>query len=229
MRSMISRGLSCEQVVGPRPQPSSAPGRKFSISTSASATSWRTMSCASGCLQVQRHRALVARLHLPPDRGAVLEQPPVAQRVAPRAAGRRLDLDHVGAEVGQRLGGERAGDQLAQFQHLEAVQGPGGHCAAARLSPHPAAESRCSWLGLLLVRLLGRRPLGDDLVEGLGRLLVSQQQVEVVDDLGLDPVRNAASRKPSCASSTNLSLVTFNSPWTPVRLKLTTSEVLPSS
>jgi hypothetical protein len=39
------------------------------------------------------------------------------------AAARRLDLDHVGAEVGQRLGGERAGDQLAQFEDFQAGQG----------------------------------------------------------------------------------------------------------
>jgi hypothetical protein len=72
--------------------------------------------------QVQRHRALVARLHLPPDRGAVLEQPPFAQRVA-RAG--RLDLDHIGAEIGQRLGRERPGDQLPEFEDLEAGERAG--------------------------------------------------------------------------------------------------------
>ena len=55
-----------------------------------------------GVAQVQRDRALVARLHLPPDRGAVLNQTPVAQRVA---AARRLDLDHVGTELAQCLAG----------------------------------------------------------------------------------------------------------------------------
>ena len=74
---------------------------------------------ALGAAQVERDRALVARLHLPPDGGAVLDQAPVAQRVA--GAG-RLDLDDVGAEFAERLAGERAGDQLAHLDHAQALQ-----------------------------------------------------------------------------------------------------------
>jgi hypothetical protein len=74
---------------------------------------------AVGLAQIERDRALVARLNLPPDGGAVLQQAPVAQRIA--AAG-RLDLDHVGAEVAECLGGERAGDQLAHFDDAQALQ-----------------------------------------------------------------------------------------------------------
>ena len=69
--------------------------------------------------QVQAHRALVARLHLPPHRGAVAQQAPLAQRIADAV---RLDLDHVGAEFRQRLAGEGAGDELAELQHLEAFE-----------------------------------------------------------------------------------------------------------
>ena len=47
MRSMIRRGLSLSNSSGPSPQPSIAPGRKFSISTSDSMASRRTMACAS--------------------------------------------------------------------------------------------------------------------------------------------------------------------------------------
>jgi hypothetical protein len=79
--------------------------------------------------QVQRHRALVARLHLPPDRGAVFEQPPFAQRVA-RAGG--FDLDHIGAEIRQRLGRERPGDQLPEFEDLEAGKRAG--CRGGRFN-----------------------------------------------------------------------------------------------
>jgi hypothetical protein len=72
--------------------------------------------------QVQRHRALVARLHLPPHRGAFLDQAPVAQRVAARRTGSArirggLDLDHIGAELTQRLAAKRPGDELAHFHH----------------------------------------------------------------------------------------------------------------
>ena len=48
-----------------------------------------------------------------------MQQAPLAQRIADAG---RLDLDHVGAEVGQRLAGERAGDQLAELEHLQSLQ-----------------------------------------------------------------------------------------------------------
>ena len=48
MRSTISFGLRACRSSGPSPQPSMAPGRKFSISTSASRASSRTMACACG-------------------------------------------------------------------------------------------------------------------------------------------------------------------------------------
>jgi hypothetical protein len=78
---------------------------------------------ALGAAQVERERALVARLHLPPHRGAVLQQAPVAQRVA--AAG-RFDLDDVGAEFAERLAGEGPGDELAHLDDAQALQGAGG-------------------------------------------------------------------------------------------------------
>ena len=72
-------------------------------------------------LQVERHALLVARLHLPPYARAFMHQPPLAQRVTAGFAGcgRRLDLDHLGAEVGERARGKGAGDQLTEFDHLE--------------------------------------------------------------------------------------------------------------
>ena len=74
--------------------------------------------------QVERYRALVAALHLPPHRGAILDQPPIAQRVA---HARRLDLDHVSAKLTQRLAGKGAGNQLAHLDDLQSVQGSGLH------------------------------------------------------------------------------------------------------
>src|SRR5437764_13146215 len=35
----------------------------------------------------------------------------------------RLDLDHIGAEVGEALAGERAGDIRPEVQHPDAVEG----------------------------------------------------------------------------------------------------------
>ena len=67
--------------------------------------------------QVDGDRSLVARLHVPPQRRAVLHVAPIAQRVA--GAG-RLELDDVGAELGQDLGAERACDQRAQFHDRQA-------------------------------------------------------------------------------------------------------------
>ena len=110
--------------------------------------------------QVQHHALLVAALHLPPHAGALVQHPPLAQRVA--VAG-RLDLDDLGAEVGQGLAGKRPGDQLAEFQHLQTGQRAGrwggrwvgvchGSCIVARSrcqrQPRPLlASAACASLG----------------------------------------------------------------------------------
>ena len=72
--------------------------------------------------QVQRHGLFVARLDFPPDRVAVLQQPPFAQRVA---LARRFDLDDFGAEVAQRLAAEGSGDELAEFEDAHAGERAG--------------------------------------------------------------------------------------------------------
>ena len=55
---------------------------------------------------------------------------PIAHRVT---AGRRLDLDHLGAEVAQQRAGERSGQQLSELDHPDPLQGP-------------VASSGCRWL-----------------------------------------------------------------------------------
>ena len=52
---------------------------------------------------------------------AVHRRTPAAERIA---AG-RLDLDHLGAEVGQDAGAERRGDVVADLQDLQADQRTG--------------------------------------------------------------------------------------------------------
>jgi hypothetical protein len=70
--------------------------------------------------EVERHRALVAREDRPPQRVVVVAQAaPVAHRVAAR---RRLDLDHVGPEVAEQRADVRAGEQLAELDHAQALQ-----------------------------------------------------------------------------------------------------------
>ncbi len=51
MRSTISRGLPAISCCGSRPKPSSAPGRKFSTSTSACSASARTIATSSASLR----------------------------------------------------------------------------------------------------------------------------------------------------------------------------------
>ena len=76
---------------------------------------------AFGLAQVDGHRLLVSRLDMPPHGGHALGRTPGTQRIA-GAGG--FDLDHFCAEVGQRLGRERACDQGAQFDDANAGQGP---------------------------------------------------------------------------------------------------------
>ena len=61
----------------------------------------------------------VARLQVPPQRGAFVELAPLAQQVT---AVRRFDLDHFGAELAEDAGNKGAGDQCAEFNHLQASQ-----------------------------------------------------------------------------------------------------------
>ena len=96
------------------------------MTKSASRARRRTISCPSALAQIDRDRLLVARLHVPPQRRALMEQPPLAQWIAPRCTvgSRRFHLDHFGAELGEHLSRERAGNQLSQLQDLEPGQRP---------------------------------------------------------------------------------------------------------
>ena len=58
---------------------------------------------------------------------------PVEEGRAPAAgvvALGRLDLDDLGAQIGQRLAGPRAGQNARQFDNLQPGQGRSGHCAS---------------------------------------------------------------------------------------------------
>ena len=85
-----------------------------------------------GLGEVDGQGFLVACLNEPPQRGAFVELAPLAQWIA--AVG-RLDLDHFGAELGADPRGERAGDQGAELDHLQAGQRFGRmfHAVSVRL------------------------------------------------------------------------------------------------
>ena len=73
-----------------------------------------------GVAEVQHDGALVARIGLPMQFLAAVA--PVAQRVARR----RLDLDDVGAEIGELKRQHVAGDEPRQIEHAHAGERPGG-------------------------------------------------------------------------------------------------------
>ena len=75
----------------------------------------------AGLAQVQRHALLVAGVLLPEQRVAL--DAPMAQGIALVGV---LDLDDLGAEVGELEGDHVAGDQPRQVEHGDAVERAGG-------------------------------------------------------------------------------------------------------
>ncbi|MNL31471.1 hypothetical protein D3C87_1532600 [compost metagenome] len=72
---------------------------------------------AVGMLEVQGQGLFIARLHKPPQRRALIQLAPFAQRIA---AVRGFDLDHIGAEFGANARSEGTGNQCAQFNDFQA-------------------------------------------------------------------------------------------------------------
>src|SRR5262249_12047077 len=72
-----------------------------------------------GRLEVERDALLVPRVYLPVHAHACLA--PVAQRVAPA---RLLDLDDLGAEVGELKTHHVAGDEPREVEHADAAERP---------------------------------------------------------------------------------------------------------
>ncbi|ABA53072.1 hypothetical protein BURPS1710b_A1263 [Burkholderia pseudomallei 1710b] len=81
--------------------------------------------------EVERHRALVARDHLPPERHVVAPRAVLAGGVARRM----LDLDHVGAVIGEHRRRERAGEQRRRVDHANAVERRRGARVRSPLRP----------------------------------------------------------------------------------------------
>ncbi len=96
-------------------------------------------------LQVQGEGALVP-VHRPEQQRCVaLVQPPAAQFVA---AGRPFHLDDVRAEVGHQPARGGGGDEVAQFHHAQARQGPRRAPLALAASSHEHSPSVAHNVGL---------------------------------------------------------------------------------
>ena len=74
-------------------------------------------------LQIQFDRELVAAMDAEPHRVAVFRRTPAAKRIATR----RLQLDHLGAKVGQDARAERRSDIMADFEDFQSDKGQGAH------------------------------------------------------------------------------------------------------
>jgi hypothetical protein len=93
---------------------------------------------------VEGEAFLVARVHRPEEPVSVeFGLSPGAQRVGPA---RQLDLDHLGAHVGQQPRAVGAGDQGAQFEHSDAFECSGGVIGDHRASvanPRATNQTHC--------------------------------------------------------------------------------------
>ena len=110
------RRRSC---AGPRPRRSITPGRKFSITTSLRRRQPASQLLAGGLRQVDGDAALRAVER--EERGAATV---TAGRSRPDlvAGDRVLDLDHVGAEVGELLRAQRPGDDPREVEHADPLE-----------------------------------------------------------------------------------------------------------
>ena len=132
----MQRGLRAWTSSGPAPTSPSCRGGSSRARCRRSAARSAAISWPSGSRRLSATRALVAGQDRPPQAVVVVSQPaPVAHRVA---VARRLDLDHVGAEVAQQRAGERAGEQLPELDRAQSVQWF-GHVS----SRNPTAPRMC--------------------------------------------------------------------------------------
>src|SRR3569623_317481 len=172
MRSTTRRGCASSNWSGPSPQPSRAPGRKFSISTSHSAASLRTISYASGCFRSSASERL-------------LRDCTCHHTVVPSLIRRQCRSGSPPA------GGSTLITSAPKSASVFAANGPAISCPSSstfRPSSGPAIRSG----PLLRGRGLPCRRLAivrrESLVECVQRILLRQQLVQVVHDLGLDAV-----------------------------------------
>ena len=138
---------------------SSAPGAKFSTSTSQCLDQPIEDFLALGMLGVDGDRALRAVEHGEIEAVGALHVAQLAARDV--ADARPFDLDHVGAHIGEKLRAGRPRLHVGEVENLDAVERPArlaprlGDSAAASRSPLRPCGFRRRLLRLELSRLLG--------------------------------------------------------------------------
>ncbi len=120
IEAMMMRGLIFWIRSQEKPIRSSAPGAKFSTSTSHSSTSRVSTSLPVVVLGVQLDRALVVVQHgeIQAVRTRHIDQL-LARRVADTGT---FDLDHIRAEPGQQLRAGRARLNMGEIEYLDAFE-----------------------------------------------------------------------------------------------------------
>ena len=93
----------------------------MATTTSAVATSFLTISRPRGEAGVERHAELVA-VHRQEHRAAAIRPRADRDQAAILAAAKPLDADHLGAEVAEQRGAERAGDVAAEIEDADTVE-----------------------------------------------------------------------------------------------------------
>src|SRR5581483_1394484 len=96
----------------------------------------------AGVLEVQRHALLVAVEGLEEVAVAVAEEVRPNRAADVAALGRVLDLDHLGAEVGEQHAAERAGTVLLDRDDAQSRQGKHGEAMSPSLFSR-ASPGRC--------------------------------------------------------------------------------------
>src|SRR5215467_10944891 len=122
------------------------PGRKFSTTASAEAT---RRSAASSPARDLRSRVTERRFRLASRKNA--ETPP--GKVS--APAQRLDLDHVGAEVGQILYGGGPEQELREGRHPDALQrAQGSHQSTSCMMWSATQTSSPRWLATSILEMI---------------------------------------------------------------------------
>src|SRR4051812_36817040 len=166
MRNTIRRGLISSSLSGPSAQPSSAPGRKFSTSTSHSQASLRTISCACSFFKSSAMLRLLrdCTCHHTEVPSLIIRQ---WRNGSPPAGGSTLITS------------------APKSPNVFAANGP------AMSWPSSSTFRPARGPGMASGFLLCRRRLvvgGKPLVKGFERVFLREQLVEVVHDLGFDAV-----------------------------------------